>query len=179
MGDETRSVETESIPAGDIPTLFETIVAWLEDSEWDYTPNPAKDYVSMDYAGEQGVWRIVIAVNESDAERRVLIYSIFPVRVPAARRTAAAEFVVRGSYGMKLANLELDMTDGEVRVKTAIDMVGGALRDDVLERLLLMNIFTANRYLAPLLSVAFGDKPAEAAVQLAEAVAQAHEGTLQ
>lgn len=179
MGDEARRFDAPEEAGGDGTTLFEMVTTWLEDNEWDFSPHPTKQYVSLDYLGEHGNWRIIIDVSESEVERRVLIYSVYPVRVPPARRATAADFVVRASYGMKLANIELDMGDGEVRVKTALDMVGGQLRDDVLERLLLMNVFTANRYLALLLSVAYGGMSAEEAANLAEASVEAHEVTLQ
>lgn len=49
----------------------------------------------------------------------VLAYSVFPSPVPAKRRPAVAELAARVNYLLRHGDLEMDFSDGEVRVRTS------------------------------------------------------------
>ena len=50
-----------------------------------------------------------------------------PIRVAEEQRQIVAELLARINYGLNIGNFELDMTDGEIRYKTSIDVEGGEL----------------------------------------------------
>jgi hypothetical protein len=179
MVKQIRDPESASETPGEPNSLFDTVATYLDINDWHYEANPERGWFSMSYIGDDGTWRVVVDTTELEKVRRVLVYSIYPVRVPAARRLQAAEFIARINHGMTLGNFELDVDDGEIRVKTVTDVGEGEMGDEVLDRLLLVNVHTANRYLAAMLSVAFGSTSAQAAAELVEAAIAAKESTVQ
>jgi hypothetical protein len=69
---------------------------------------------------------------------------------------------------MSIGNFEMDFNDGEIRMKTSIDLLGTALSDAMFDRLFSSNIGSANRYLSAVYGVAFGDLSPKLAVEVAE-----------
>lgn len=75
----------------------------------------------------------------------------------------------------ELSNLEMDLKNGEVRVRTAVD-TDGEISDAMLDHVLRSNIDAAARCFARLLAVAFGNASPEIVLDL---VARSDVTTLQ
>ena len=168
MTRETRNRETPAATAPGTSTLFETVARWLDSNDWNYEDSSEQGWFSARYRGDSGSWRIILDTFEDADVRRLIVYSIYPVFVPEARRLAVSEMITRANSRMVLGNFELDFSDGEVRYKTAVDVCHGEMSAEIIERLLHTNIGTANRYLAVLLGVAFGNVAPAAAIEQAE-----------
>jgi hypothetical protein len=145
-------------PASTAPvkSLFERVAGYLDANDWNYTANAEKNYFTAGCRIKDASVRVILDVTESEDWHRVLVYSCFPVYVPEQRRAAVAESITRINYGMAFGNVEMDLSDGEVRVRTVIE-ADGEIRDPMIERALGSNLGTANRVLAPILAVAFGN----------------------
>ena len=86
-----------------------------------------------------------------------------PIRVAEEQRQIVAELLARINYGLNIGNFELDMTDGEIRYKTSIDVEGGELTRRMVETLIAVNISTTDRYFAAFTDVLYsGVAPLEA-----------------
>lgn len=103
-------------------------------------------------------------VQTREAQEQIVMYSTFPMAVPEAHRAAAMEFITRANYGLILGNFEMDLSDGEVRYKTSIDVEKVNLTQELLNPLLYANIGTFRRYFDGLEAVAKGEKSPAAAI---------------
>ena len=148
-----------------VKSLFERVAGYLDANDWSYTANAEKNYFSTGCRIKDASVRVILDVHESENWQRVLVYSCFPVYVPEHKRAAVAESITRINYGMIFGNLEMDLSDGEVRVRTIVEACG-ELGDPMIERALASNLETANRFLAPTLAVAFGNAAAETVLDL-------------
>ncbi len=176
MARQQKPAITEtSTPAAAQKSLFERVAGYLDANDWNFTANEEKSFFSMGCRIKDASVRVVLDVAESDDWGRVLTYSTFPVYVPEHRRTAVAECLARINYVMVFGNFEMDLKDGEVRVRTVVEAYG-ELGDALIERVLNSNLGTTDRYFAPILAVAFGNAAPETVLDL---VAKDENSTLQ
>ena len=71
--------------------FFERVAQWLDSNDLEYSDYPDGQFFALRYAGDSGDWRVIVDVGVGANGRRLLIYSIYPVRVPEGRRSAMAE----------------------------------------------------------------------------------------
>lgn len=96
-----------------------------------------------------------------------LFYAIAPFKVPEHARLAAAEFITRANYGMRIGNFELDFSDGEVRYKSSLDFEGTTLTPTLIKHLIYPAVLTIDRYMPGLMGVIHGGKsPAQAVAEI-------------
>lgn len=103
-----------------------------------------------------------------DAAGIVMCYCPIASRVPPARRAAVADAIARANYGMRLGCFELDLDDGEIRYRTAVDLLGAPLEPAMVMRLMGVAIHCTEQYHDALMRVAFGNADPEAAIAEAE-----------
>ena len=154
-----------AVPAAQVKSLFERVAAHLDANDWNYTTNEEKKYYSAGCRLKDATVRVILDVYEDEGWQRVLVFSMFPVFVPENRRAPVAETINRINYGQLFGNLEMDASDGEVRVRTIVE-AGGELGDTMIDRVLASNLDTAGRFIAPILAVAFGNVAPEKALDL-------------
>ncbi len=149
--------------------FFERVAAWLDANELDYAEYPDGQFFALRYTGDTGDWRIIVDVSEGQRGRGLLIYSIYPARVPEGRRAAVAELFARLNYGLSMGNFELDWKDGEIRVRTSMPVADGDFSDLQLEQLFYVNLGMADRHMAGVFGVAFGNVTPALAIEMAHA----------
>jgi hypothetical protein len=99
-----------------------------------------------------------------------LFYVAMPMRVPADKRVAVAEFITRANYGLRIGNFELDFDDGEVRYKSSVDFEDATLTPTLIRNVMYPAVQTMDRYLPGVLAVIYGGKtPEEAVTEIEEA----------
>ena len=84
-------------------------------------------------------------------------------------RSRVAEFLTRANYGMRNGNFELDFRDGEIRFKVFCRSGDTILSDSQITDAIVTPLIQFDTYGDPLLSVLFGWKTPEEAIQEAEA----------
>ena len=136
---------------------FERVDAWLQANDLTYAEYPEGQYFSLRYTGDAGDWRVIIDVSNGNQGPQLLIYSYYPVRVPEIRRPAVAELLAHINHGIWLGCLAMDWKDGEVCVRTSMPVADGDFTDQQLDRLFYANIGLADRHLAGVCGVAFGN----------------------
>jgi hypothetical protein len=114
------------------------------------------------FSGDHGQFNCY--VQERNEFRQLLVYSIFPVRVPDDKLSLAAEYITRANYALLSGNFELDYRSGRVRFKTSLDVYGETLTTGMVKQLIHANVYVMDRYLPGLMRVLFGDLPPHAAV---------------
>ncbi len=173
MADRMDSSNEEGAVAGaGDQSLYERVGRWLAAGDWHYSESAEGNWYSMQFSLEFGSVRTIIDTETREDEETVMIYCVFPVRVPEARRTQVADFFARLNYRAVLTSLQIDMADGEARVLASMSQTGSAINDATIDRLLSLALRLADRSLAPMLSVAFGEVSASMAHERIVAAAE-------
>jgi hypothetical protein len=116
--------------------------------------------------GRFGPWPTYVRAFE--AERQVAVYGVVPFAIGAARRAVAAELVTRINFGLVIGNFELDLSDGELRCKTSLDVEGAELAAPLLGHIVHANLALVDGYLPAFIAVAARNATAAAALALVE-----------
>jgi hypothetical protein len=136
-----------SQPSGDpsaVPLLEELKRAFAENG-WPYSEVSGAPVLLADLSGPAGRWDFYVQAVEEKA--LVLLYSIFPERVPEPSRREVSEFLTRANYGLAAGNFELDFDDGEVRYKSVLHLQGDDLDGLTLKRIVRANGVAMETYL--------------------------------
>lgn len=107
--------------------------------------------------GEHGTWHTYIQVTDDVEARHVVIHAHLPALIPVSTRMKVAELLTRINYDLVLGNFELGLDDGELLLKTAVDLADGQLTKAMFERLYQVNSRVMNEHYGQIWSVAFGD----------------------
>ncbi|MCO4744574.1 MAG: YbjN domain-containing protein [Proteobacteria bacterium] len=141
--------------------LLTRMTQYMDGASITWTPvEGVPNLVRSGIPGPSGAAYLVL-VQELEAQHQIVVYAVAEKKVPEHRRSAVAEYVSRANYGLPIGNFEIDVTDGELRFKTSMDLEGGVLTAKMAENLLVLNLQTMDRYTPGALKVAFDNgKPA-------------------
>ena len=153
-------------------SLFDRVAGYLDAQDWQYTAHQENNYFTMKCRIKDAGVRVVLDVYEAEDWCRVLAYSTYPVYVPELKRAPVVEALNRINYSIIYGNLEMDLKDGEVRVRTVVEGET-QISDGMIERVLNSNLNSADRYFAPLMAVAFGNAAPDTVPDLVERQEQA------
>lgn len=169
MARQQKPAATEvEAPKTSAKSLFDRVAGYLDANDWHYSANQDKNFFDMRSRIKDASVRVIIDLFEEQDWQRILVYSVFPVFVPENRRAAALDAINRINFQMIYGNLEMDLADGEIRVRTVVES-DREIGDGMVERALHSNLNTAGRYFAPILAVAFANAGPETIVDLATA----------
>ncbi|MFP4147971.1 MAG: YbjN domain-containing protein [Nitriliruptoraceae bacterium] len=133
---------------------FDFLVTSLREAGLDIAEHPEHATVSFEHAGETGRW--IVFCRSQDPLPQVLVYSQFPRQVPEDRRATMMALITRINYGLAIGNLEMDLDDGDLRLRTSLDFGEDRLTGALLARLLGHNLATFDRYFPALDAVLLG-----------------------
>jgi hypothetical protein len=153
-------------------SLFDRVAGYLDVQDWTYKTHQENNYFTMSCRIKDAGVRVVLDVYEAEDWCRVLAYSTYPVYVPELKRAQVVEALTRINYSIIYGNLEMDLKDGEIRVRTVVEGET-QMSDGMIERVLNSNLNSADRYFAPLMAVAFGNAAPDTVLDLAERQEQA------
>jgi len=141
--------------------LYDAMVMFFQEDEWKFTRLDNEPSLLMTVNGKSANFLCYAKAREE--QDQFLFYAIYPMKAPEEKRLATAEYVARANYGLVIGNLELDMSDGEVRYKTSIDIEGAQLTLALFRTLVHANLSTADRYYPGFMALLYTDiTPAEA-----------------
>jgi hypothetical protein len=140
-------------------SLFDRVAAYLRSSGLPVTEHPDEGWLLTNGFGEHGTWSLVGQVDEDD--RTVAMYSIMSEPVPVEQRPGMAQLLCRINFGLTLATFELDLDDGQLRLRTALLAEAVAPSASQLKMLVGINLTTMDEYLPAIEAVLEGDDPAQ------------------
>jgi len=146
--------------------LFEVVEQFFSEDEWYYVRMDGQTLLQANFAGKNGRLNCFAQTNEE--QFIFFFYTICPVNITEDRRLMVAEFITRANYGLKVGNFEMDMDDGEARFKTSIDVEKSELTRMLVSNLVYINVWTMDRYLPGILSVAYGSETPRQAINKIE-----------
>ena len=162
-----QAVAEASVPAAPMKALFERVEDYMDSNGWNYSKGEDKQAFAMDVAVTDGKVRVVLNVVESEGLQQVLVYSIFPIFVPEHSRARMAEGITRINYATSFGNFEMDLKDGEVRVRTVLEG-DGFVAEPMIDRAVRKSLDLADQYQAALLAIAFGNESPQKILEMAE-----------
>ncbi len=93
------------------------------------------------------------------------VVTLYPLVVPADRRAAVGDLILRINVMMRTGAISMDPGAGVVLVKTAV-LYGGVVPDaEIIKHLILANLVSTDCYLPALASVAFGSTAPDSALK--------------
>lgn len=114
---------------------------YLDLQNWHYSYHPAKandtlatHHISLRMKNDPLSWVCLIRIQERS--QLVAVYGILPFTIPESHRHAAMLLATQLNYDMMLGNIELDLSDGEIRYKSSLDIEATGSSDAVIHYLL-------------------------------------------
>jgi hypothetical protein len=122
--------------------LFEAVTGFLESRGWPTETD--ESMVRTLVRTEDQAFPCAIVVVESVGQ--LVVYSVHPDEVPAARRDAVAELATRANTVLTVGNLEIELDAGQVRVRTGLAVGESPITEEMVERVIFDNAATALAY---------------------------------
>lgn len=147
------------------PKLLERVGEYLAEKDWTYTLFDEDEYLAFNLRLRDGSARVFVQAWEGVGWSRLVVYVTYPTFVPLPRRSAVCEAITRINQTNILGNFELDMNDGEVRVRTTLesDLYIG---EPMIDRAIRKGLDLADQYQAALLAIAFGNASAQDVLEM-------------
>ncbi|WP_058369488.1 YbjN domain-containing protein [Psychrobacter sp. ENNN9_III] len=124
----------------DIP-IVDYLKQYFNDKQWHYTHYRPKTndsqqshHLSLRMRNKQLECGYLFRVQEKN--NLLAVYGILPFLVPESHQNAAMLLITQINYDMLIGNLEMDVNDGEIRYKHAIDVEAVGINDHIIEHLL-------------------------------------------
>ena len=167
MTEKSEVIDVESAVVDvQAKSLFDRVGDYLTEKDWNFSSYAEKNYFSLGLTLRDGNVRVVVDVAEVTGWSRLLVYATYHTFVPDQRRLAVAEALTRINYSSLFGSMEMDMKDGEVRVRTVLEDEG-FIGEKMIDRALRRALDLADQYQAALLAIAFGNAPAKDVLEMA------------
>lgn len=153
---------TPSSENGNALEAFDTLGSFLEEDGW-HPQRIEEQYIyRMGFEGQSGRMPCIAQIVVKLEVFQFYVYA--PVKIPEENRPAAAEFITRANYGMRIGNFEMDFRDGEVRYKSSLDFEGSSLTPTMIRNAIYPAVQTIDRYLPGLMEVIYAGVSPEDAI---------------
>lgn len=114
---------------------------YLKAQHWHFThykPKAADSqqthHLSLRMKHDHVNWVCLFRIQERT--QLVAVYGILPFSIPESHRSAAMLLLTQLNYDMILGNIEMDLSDGEVRYKASLDIEATGITDKVIGSLI-------------------------------------------
>ncbi|WP_017305105.1 YbjN domain-containing protein [Spirulina subsalsa] len=124
--------------------LFKKVKLFFEQRKWNYQIIPNQNSLYFNYQADLGKWMVFFVAHES--QKQILVYSVYPQKVPEAQRSTMAEFITGLNYYLLMGNFEMDLGDGELRYRTSLDCKDSPVTLPQLQQVLVTNLNMMTRY---------------------------------
>ncbi|WP_201616264.1 YbjN domain-containing protein [Psychrobacter urativorans] len=146
--DNLESTNAQSIAAdsnasknNDDTPIVNYLKEYLQDKQWHYTYYRPKSsdsqqshHLSLRMKNKQIDCGYLFRVQEGNS--LLAVYGILPFLIPESHQSAAMLLITQVNYDMLIGNLEMDVNDGEIRYKNAIDVDAVGIDEYIIEHLL-------------------------------------------
>lgn len=148
--------------------LLSKAMGYFQSDDWDI--HPISDTVLQTaFKGDNGEWDCLAVVL--DTSDHFLFYSIIGNSVPEAAREQMAMFLHRANHGLNIGNFEFDISQGELRFKTSVQVKSDQFTHELFQSLIHHNVLVVDEYFPGIRSVIDNSMSAEAAIMMIESPA--------
>ena len=142
--------------------LYQQFTAFFEKHEWNFHQFKDRPVLHTHFIGQHAQWLGVAVARPEDG--CIAFLSIFPSRVPEARRAACAELLTRLNYRLRHGSFQMDMEDGEVQFATSLMLPTKEATPEQVEHLVMINVGTMDDRYDTLMKVIHGGVSPKVAV---------------
>ncbi|PWU21945.1 MAG: hypothetical protein C5B50_00465 [Verrucomicrobia bacterium] len=147
-----------------IPSTFQTVIEHFKKNGWIFQLAAGQPVLTANFRGKNGNFRLVVFVDEAD--NLFQVFGFLSLIAPAHKQAAITELCVRLSFAMKMGRFEVDPNDGEIRFQTYSAFPPGQLTDDVVRRVVGVNLLMVDQNFPAFAAVIYANQsPEEAATQ--------------
>lgn len=125
--------------------LLESARNYLEKNEWNFEVLSDHSTIALGFEGVNGEWHCMIQTRE--LEEQMIFYSSLSENISSNRIETMMRFITMANYRLVVGNFELDVTDGELNYKTALDLESVTLNNDMIRNIIHTNLATFDRHL--------------------------------
>jgi len=136
----TDSANAEPQNQSDTP-IVDCLKHYFNDKQWHYTHYRPKindsqksHHLSLRMRHKQINCGYLFRVQEKN--KLLAVYGILPFLILETHQSAAMLLITQINYDMLVGNLEMDVNDGEIRYKNAIDVEAVGIDNEIIEHLL-------------------------------------------
>jgi len=131
-------------------------------SGWCFEERPELQGWTVSFAGDNLRWRMYVRIEpEVDL---IHVHSVYDMLAPPELRVAAAEYITRVNYVLRLGHFEMDFADGEVRFVCVLDYENGLPTREAVARAMACSTVATDRYYPGLAKVMHGGVEPEVAL---------------
>ena len=117
--------------------MIEMVEQYFEERHWHVERLPNKPVFRLGLEGEHGRYPCGAVIDEGRGF--FIFHSLGPENAPEGRRPLVAELLARLNWAHNVGAFAMDFEDGQVRLRTSVDVSG-----DRLSRALVENVIRAN-----------------------------------
>ncbi|MEO0867845.1 MAG: YbjN domain-containing protein [Cyanobacteria bacterium J06642_11] len=169
--DNVVRISVETMPAiadeEDSVPLLRTVMDFLTEGEIEFEYSIDASALRFDYVGQHGEWTCYAKTQEKN--HVFVFYSIPTFQVPPEKITDVLYYICEANYGLVMGNLEMNITDGEIRYKTSIDVEDDTLSPELVRNMMYANVTLMDQYLPGLMAIIQQGKSSADALALVEA----------
>ena len=121
--------------------IIDCLKQYFQTKKWHYTYHRPKanddqqsHHLSFSMRHKQLISAYLFRWQEQN--KLLAVYGILPFSIPESHQSAAMLLITQINYDMMIGNLEMDVNDGEIRYKTAIDVEAVDIDKALIEHLL-------------------------------------------
>lgn len=126
--------------------IIDFLKQYFNDKQWHYTHYQPKSSGNKNNDRQQSHHLSLRMRNKSldcgylfrvqEKNKLLAVYGILPFLIPESHQSAAMLLITQINYDLLIGNLEMDVNDGEIRYKHAIDVEAVGIGNDAIEHLL-------------------------------------------
>jgi hypothetical protein len=146
-----------------VQRAMDTLWKVLVDIGWKPQPDGEASGFFVDLGPPNVPVSTAFAAISANLEQFVF-YINFGVQAPPDHRDELMRFVARVNWLLTIGNFEMDFEDGHIRFKSGIDFKESELQERLIVNTVLYAMNAVEKYADALVSVAFGNKNADQAI---------------
>jgi len=150
--------------------IIDTVTEWLEADDWDYQENEERSAVITGAKTDIAAYKMFFVAQER--VQRLVLFVASDIRIQTKKRMQVIEYITRANHNMILGNLEIDMSDGELRFKIATGFKGGTLSTLMVQNMIRVAMKTMDQYVPGVEAICKGKKEVIEAIAEAEGVSE-------
>ncbi|MEG3973030.1 MULTISPECIES: YbjN domain-containing protein [unclassified Microcoleus] len=139
------------------PNILQSIADFFTAENKSFIRVQGEQILQMAVGGQNG--KLTCYAQVIEEQSLFIFYSICPIKAPESQRQALAEFLTKINYDLIIGNFQLDLTSGQIRYKTSIDVSDSTLSTTQIKNLVYTNITMMDSHLPEILSVINNSPP--------------------
>lgn len=150
-----------------VGTMLETVEEYFEGRQWTFSRLVGAPALQTGFRGENGSYRCVAVADQGSGQFGFLSFG--PEKVSKEKRPQVAEFLARLNWALSAGSFGMDYDDGEVRLRSGIDVSGDRLSAALLDNVVRANLVVMDAAWPALRALLTGDLTAEEACEMLSA----------